>query len=510
MRTLYLYALTVVTAFFSLNAAAGNDTEGYTVNYEASLTAGAGSGEFAPYYISSMRHGRFSQQYNAQAEGKIWRPMQTESRFSYGFGIDMIAGYSSDVEYQRYDNIKDVWYRHSERPAAGWIQQLYGEVKYRSLFAQLGLRERGAALLNQRLTSGDLVESGNSRPIPQLRAGFIDFQDIPFTQGWVQIQGELAYGPMTDGDWWKNHFNRFNYHVVSGVWYNYKRLYFRTNPDKPFSVTFGAQASAMFGGTTDYYVNGKLYLTEKRGVKAEDFFRAIVPERGEGYCSGNHVGSWDLKARYRLGDGTQLKAYFSWPWEDGSGIGRQNGWDGLWGIEYKAPDPWLISGAVVEYLDFTNQSGPIHYSPSDHPGATLNGKATGCDNYYNNDNYNSYANYGMSIGTPALMSPIYDTGGMLIFRTNLMRGVHVGIEGCITPDIDYRVKGGYRKSWGSAYYLLPEPVHQTSVMAEANFRLPKVAEGLSVNLMLEVDRGKMPCNATGAMVTVRYNGSFKF
>ena len=31
----------------------------YPLNYEVSLTAGAGSGDFAPYYISSMRGGRF-------------------------------------------------------------------------------------------------------------------------------------------------------------------------------------------------------------------------------------------------------------------------------------------------------------------------------------------------------------------------------------------------------------------------------------------------------------------
>lgn len=33
----------------------------YPLNYEASFTAGGGSGDFAPYYISSLRHGKLTQ-----------------------------------------------------------------------------------------------------------------------------------------------------------------------------------------------------------------------------------------------------------------------------------------------------------------------------------------------------------------------------------------------------------------------------------------------------------------
>ena len=63
------------------------------------------------------------------------------------------------------------------------------------------MKERGSALLNDILTSGDVVESGNARPVPQLRAGFVDFQNVPLTDGWLQIQGELGYGKFADGGW---------------------------------------------------------------------------------------------------------------------------------------------------------------------------------------------------------------------------------------------------------------------------------------------------------------------
>ena len=106
-------------------------------------------------------------------------------------------------------------------------------------------------------------------------------------------------------------------------------------------------------------------------------------EGGENYYKGSHLGSWDFKADYRMRDGGCISAYFEWPWEDGSGIGRMNGWDGLWGIQYSFPGKGPVGKAVVEYLDFTNQSGPIHFDPEDNPFNPITGHAQGGDNYYN-------------------------------------------------------------------------------------------------------------------------------
>ena len=34
--------------------------------------------------------------------------------------------------------------------------------------------------------------------IPGVEAGFLGFQNIPFTNGWVQIGGAISYGRFTD------------------------------------------------------------------------------------------------------------------------------------------------------------------------------------------------------------------------------------------------------------------------------------------------------------------------
>lgn len=476
------------------------------INYEGAVSVGTGSGDFAPFYISSLRHGRFTQADNVQAEVRLWVEPDCDRRFSFGFGIDVIGDYSSSVSYERYDGETDSWFRHSERPSAFRIQQLYGEIKYRSLFLLAGMKEHDSAILPQRLTSGDLVMSGNTRPIPEVRAGFWDFQNIPLTGGWLQISGEVGFGKMMDNGWWRDHYNYYTSHIAQNELYAYKRCYFRTKPTEPLSVTFGMQAAAVFGGRSIYYSGGKFMFEKKYPTRFKEFMTMLIPieDGGEDFISGNHVGSIDIKASYKLKSGTELSAYMSWPFEDGSGIAKQNGWDGLWGLHYKAKSEGIVSAAVVEYLDFTNQSGPIHFAPVDYPGTSAPDHVSGADDYYNNALHNSYAYYGQSIGTPVMMAPIYNRDGFPGFIGNCLRGFHVGVEGELSRSVGYRLKGGYRKAWGTGKCMLKTPIHETAVMVETDWHPEKLVRGLGVKVQVELNRGTMPGNAFGALVGVRY------
>ncbi|MBD5313616.1 MAG: capsule assembly Wzi family protein [Bacteroides sp.] len=480
------------------------------LHYEASLTAGTGSGTFAPYYLSSIQHGRITQADNVQAEVAVTRKMDFSNRFSYGYGIDLVGGYASATTYEYYDESLDGWNNHRLRPSAAWIQQLYAEIKYRSLFLEAGLKEQRSGLLNQNLTSGDLVESGNARPMPQMRAGFLDFQDIPFTGGWLQIKGEGAFGYMTDNGWLKDHYNYFNAHIAFDQIYNYKCVYFRTKPSKPFSMIFGMQAAATFGGRTEWYSRGKIERVVKHDRSLRYFVKMMFPTQdgGDGFYSGNHLGSWDIRARYRLKNADEIYAYTSWLWDDGSGIGKLNGFDGLWGVEYKAARKGLINSAVFEYFDFTNQSGPIHFDPADNTGCNLPAHVSGADDYYNNATYNPYAYYGLSIGSPVMMAPLYNRDGVLSYIANAVRGFHVAAEGSINPVLDYRVKTGYRKGWGTAKRMLKRPMRLSAFMMEAEWH-PKRLGGMSVRAAMEIDNGNMPEKAFGVMLGVRYSGLLK-
>lgn len=475
------------------------------VEAEASFMVNAGSGKFAPFYLMSNRYGVLTQPYSVLARVSVRKNLESCGKFSYGFGADFIGGFFSSRSYDRYEVDRQGIVGIDRRPSAARVQQLYGEVKYRSLFLTAGLKEVGSAMLDDRLSSGDLTWSSNSRPMPGVRIGFYGFEDIPFTNGWLQVNGELFFGRPADNHWLEDHYNYRNYYVTTGRWNNYKRIYFRTKPSQPVSVTFGMQAAAQFGGTFRSYNDGVLTETVKADLGFSDFIDMIVPHQGDGYWTGNHLGSWDMKTEIKIGGEHSLSPYFEWPWEDGSGIGKMNGFDGLWGIEYRRSAPGIITGAVLEYLDFTNQSGPLHWDPDDFPGTTLTDWATGSDDYYNHFFYNGYAYFGMSQGSPFMTSPIYNLDGYMRFVDNKVRGFHAAVEGCISPRVYYIAKVSYREAWGSGYVPRMRKVHDTSASIETAWQMPSV-NGLTLKGAVAMDRGDIFGNNFGVMVSLVYKG----
>ncbi len=500
IRSLFICVLTVLSCIQSLRAE-------LPVEVGGSITANVGSGEFAPYYLMSNNFGVFTQPYSALARVSAVKKTDFGERFSFGFGADIIGGYFSSRGYERFSTEADIMVMIQRRPSAVRLQQLYGEIKYRALFLTVGAREVGSAMLNDRLSSGDLTWSANSRPMPGARMGFHGFENIPFTNGWVQVNGELFYGRPADNHWLEDHYNYGNYYVTTGRWVNYKRIYFRTNPQQLFYVTVGMQAAAQFGGTQREYVDGKMIEKTKASLGIKDFIDMLIPRQGDDFWVGNHLGSWDFKSTFRLDGHSEVMAYFQWPWEDGSGIGKMNGFDGLWGVEYHRSERGPVTGAVVEYIDFTNQSGPLHWDPDDFPGTTIVDWATGADDYYNHYFYNGYACYGLSQGSPFMTSPIYNRDGYMRFVDTKARGFHVAVEGAVSSLVDYRAMFSYRQVWGSGYIPRIDKVHDASAMVEALWRIPSVS-GLSLKGSAAIDRGNIFGNNFGVSLTLAYKGEF--
>ncbi len=496
--------MTLLTLTASLSAGAA-----YPVILDVSVSGGDGSGTFAPYYIASNNHGIITQSSNAIASVRLSSGRHLSDRFSCIWGVEAAGGYSSPATYRSYDITTEQWYGNSRHPARLWLQQLYGRADYRSLFLQAGMKNAESALLNNRLSSGDLTEGPNARPIPQIRAGFNDFQPVPYTGKWVEIQGEISYGWMTDGHWLENHSNLYYGNYCTGRLYTYKRCYLRTRSSMPLTLTVGMQAAAFFGGTTYRYFQGNVSITENpHGIK--EYIKMFIPTYGdEDYYLGSTLGSWDILLTYRLpGRRGTLRGYLQKPWETGSGIGFLNGFDGLWGLEYTAPATGIIDGIVAEYIDFTNQSGPIHVDPSDLHGKYFPIHTDGSDDNYNNSYYNSYANYGMSLGTPFIKSPIYNLDGYQGFTDNRVRGFHIGICGTVSPRLGYRILGGYRRSWGTHAVPRTETAGDTSMMFEGTYRTPVSQGNLNIRAQIAFDRGKLYGNTAGALVTISYSTSF--
>ena len=379
------------------------------------LNLGAGSSDFAPFYLHSNRHGKLTQSKNAQLD--IWAAdsLDLSKRFDFSWGIEALGGYANKADYRRYEPETGTWGNNPQGPAPIWLQQLYAEVKWRCLYLSVGLKDRNSCFVDQDLSSGDLLWSGNSRGIPEASIGFVDFQNIPWINGWVQADLCLSYGKFVDTDWINNHFNYWSGKRNPGSLWTYKRIALRTKPAKPFSFQFGFQMSGIFGGYTYKYGDGRLLETVDNYGGIKDFFLMLLPldsHTHEGYKTGDHKGTWDIAARYRFKNGETLRAYTQWFWEDGSSLLKENGWDGLWGLEFKLNRRWWITGAVAEYLDLTHMSGPISYAPgyNNTGSANLPFQTHGRDGYYTNFYYRDYVNYGLNMGTPMVQGILFNTG----------------------------------------------------------------------------------------------------
>lgn len=511
IRTIYLWLTVLLTLLLCGEARADNLD---SLHWSARTVVNGGSGDFAPLYMAANSYGTITQSAGAYEALGIHKPMGYDGRFGFSFGVQAWLGFGSDVDYSRYNAAAQVWEKNSQHPAYAWLQEAYAAVRWRSLFLEAGMRDYDRSLFSTATGSGDVVLGRNARGIPQARIGFHDFVNVPLTRGWLQLQGEIAYGKFADSKWLENHYNYYNNFVTTGVWFHYKRLYLRSNPAKPLSVMLGMQHAAQFGGTQYIYENGVCVseLHSKAGIK--DFFDILIPRRdGSGevtgdkaYYNGNSLGSWDLTVRYRLPQGQQLTFYVQSPWEDGSGIGKLNGWDGVWGLRYQSASPmgW-ITEASAEYIDFSNMSGPMHWAPGDYPGTAISNQATGADDYYNNYFYNGWTNNGMGLGSPLVKSPIYNTDGYLRFTDNRIRGFHLGVKGQPDDRWGWRLLTGYQRSLGTPFLPRLKKAHSYSLLLEASHAFRSIP-GLKASAQAAMDAGSIFGHRYGVSFNLEYTG----
>lgn len=447
------------------------DAEPTTLYYILTGEAAVGSGEYTAYQLVSNRHHVLSTRANTgymRAALIGQKSIGKSGDWQLSGALDMIA--SAHADHRLY------------------LQQLYGRLAWRNFYLEAGAREYRPVLRDMELSSGSLIQSGNAKPVPQLRIGTEGFWTIPGLKNWLQTYFDACYGHFVDDGWLEGQYETFRaqlgnrHYVTTDVWLHQKKLYLRTDPNRRLSFTIGMEHSVQFGGRNRDYVEGKERITTIHPTLG-DFFKVILP-LGEGnvgttndkhveWVKGNHLGEWSLQFDYRIARSHKVKLYLEVPFEDGSGIRKGNGMDGLWGIEYRncKNTRTALRALTIEYLRTTDQSGPIHWSPDDFSatGQKLPPSSTGNDNYYNNYMYNGYCHYGMSMGTPLLKSPIYNRDAYLGFVDNRVQAYHVGISGDITERLRYLVRGSWREGMGTYFVPLTERSHSLDIMSRLSY-----------------------------------------
>jgi len=448
------------------NALYATDSIKTQVTYSLEAETAVGSGDYTAYQLVTNRHHVLSTRANtAYLRGAVNVRHNLSENWTLTGMVDAIAAVHADHK--------------------AYLQQCYVNLSYKSFFLEAGTREEPQVVRDNVLSVGSFVKGTNAKPIPQIHLGTKGFWTVPYTKDWLQINFDFGYGKFLDNGYHEDHFyqgNNFSY--VTGTYYHQKHLYFRSNPEKLFFVTVGIEHAVQFGGTSHAYIDGKLTET-KKPANLKAFWRAILPVGDDNYFEndtkedwvyGNHIGVMTYQLGWNINKNHQLQAYLDNPFEDGSGIRKGNGWDGLWGLQYtnKTPGRQYVRGAVVEYFQSTNQSGPLHWDPNDFPEparSMITDQVTGADNYYNHMFYDGYAHYGMTPGIALITSPVYNKTGYLSFRDNRVKAWHVGVDGELTDRLSYIVKGSYREGWGTYARPLANRHYSFDAMIQGNYAL---------------------------------------
>jgi hypothetical protein len=484
----------VLCLLFTISAGAQT-----TVTYDLTAETAVGSGDYTAYQLTTNRHHVLATRPNtAYLRGAVNVEHQWAEDWKLSGAVDAVASVHADHK--------------------AYLQQCYVNLSWKDFFLEAGTRELKPILRDPLLSSGAFTKGNNAKPIPQVHVGTNGFWTVPYTKEWLQINADFGYGKLLDSDYREKQFYREgsgNWHYATGALYHQKHLYFRSNPEKPFFVMVGIEHVAQFGGT-GYSTETGMMEAKKKPTNLKAFWKVILPvgdsqyyenDALEDWVYGNHIGSMTVQLGWNINKDHQVQAYLDNPFEDGSGIRKSNGWDGLWGLEYKnkTEGRQYVRGAVVEYFQTTNQSGPLHWDNGDFPEpirSQITDLVTGNDNYYNHMFYGAYDHYGMALGNALLASPIYNKDGYADFRDNRVKAWHLGINGEITDHLSYLVKGSYREGWGTYANPLAQKHHSFDAMLQGIYTLG----GWQFSAAYAFDKGNIYGDCNTFNIKIGYHG----
>lgn len=447
------------------------------------------SGENTPFWLVSNLYGLGSPQLNnGYLRGKVLLPLNPEKKLSLGAEADLVGA----------------WHL----PGAFRIQQLYADLKYRKLWLSIGSREFRAKYNNHRLSSGDLLFSGNALPIPQVRVGTFGFAPVWGTKNWFSVNIYLAYGMFTDSNWQKNWVVPDGDHT-SNVLFCGRGLSFRIGNDKvyPFTFDVGIEMGTQFGGTV--YKDGRII---KMPTGIIDWLKAIVPLSGsdktpdseQTNVQGNMNGEYSIAIHWSPANDWHLKAYWEHYFEDHSQLTFEYGlWkDGLYGLELAFPKNPFVAKLVYEYVCTTDQTGAVNndYTPE------IPVQVSGRDGYYTHYLYGAWQNWGMTIGSPFAISPLYNRKHLLTLYNSRFIANHFALEGNPCKGLDWRFLISFTQNWGTYWRPLTRKMNNCSGLVEVTYH-PASLKGFFAKGALAWDKGLLLGNNFGGMISLGFEGA---
>ncbi len=431
-----------------------------TLSYGIELSAVAGYGEKAPFWLHANEQGNISDApFSGNVTASFFKRATCPSRwYDYDFGISLTG---------RFDTYR----------TTGYFRQLYAHARLYIVDITAGIKPFHAGSQNRALSMGGFLFSGNAQPLPRISIGFDEYIPFPGLFGYLEVKGGLTHGWFVDA-------SRIDTTIgTTDALLHHKFVGFRAGGSLPINISYEFHHAAQWGGKSPVY--GQLSSDWKT-------FRNIFFVRGGGVnlsdqlnAEGNHIGFQELALSAKWNQ-WRITAYWQTIFEDKSArfIGFSNQADGLWGLNIEQSQWPFIHSFTYEFLNTTEQDGPWH----DRDGLTYGGRS----NYFSNLSYKQgWTHFGRTIGSP-FMRP----------DNNRVRVHYAGIAGDIYG-YKYRAMVSYARNWGS--YQKPVKSDNTALMIELHKRVEQ-AWGLDFGVRVAADIGSQYGNQFGVMLTIHKEG----
>ncbi|MCM1292535.1 MAG: capsule assembly Wzi family protein [Bacteroides sp.] len=471
-----------------------------TYTWRVEAQGALSSGESTPFWLVNNRWGLSSlDKRNGYLRGSFKRSVNPEKRFDWYGEVDLAVPFNYTSHFV--------------------VQQLYAGVKYRSLYLTVGQRQWSNGVVDNALSSGDMLFSTNSRPVPQVMLEMPEYQYVPYTNKWLGFRAYISVGMYTDWRWERDRAG------ANGSWIKNRMLHTKGlflrggNADRfPLTVEGGLEMGAEWGGTFHGHnrYTGEPY-TVRMGRGLKDFWHVLFPSGGGDSSDpnqmgevnnvyGNHVGQWSLAVNWEPKDSPwHFRAYYEHFFDDHSMMFFDHAWkDMLLGIEVSFPKNPVVSRFVYEYIDTKDQSGAVYWDKT----PDIPSQVSGRDEYYSHELFTGWQSWGMGQGNPLLISPIYNTPGLWYsyeFLNNRIKGHHFGWTGQPLADLDYRVLLSLTRSWGCYTFPAKNVRHNVNALLELNYH-PHQLQGWAATLGLGLDGGCLLGHSFGASLTISKTG----
>ncbi len=486
LRRIITYIIMVMSAIPAFSLSDSHQVRHDSISYAAEAVATLSGGANTPFWFISNRQGLGSNLPNSgYVRAAVGGKSQFSRFFSVAYGVDAAAAWRFSSDFV--------------------LQQLYADIRFRNVALSIGSKERIPIFNDAWLSSGDLVFSGNGRPIPQIRIEMPDYVAIPGTNNFLSIKGYISYGMFTDDGWQRSFANPHGRQTRHALLHA-KGGWMKIGNKERFPLVFeaGLEMAAQWGGQS--ISNGEV-IYFPHGFK--DALTVLLAKGGgsnvpigeQTNVYGNHLGEWAFSLSWNA-PSWSLRTYLEHYFEDHSQMLFQYPWrDMLLGVEITLPSNPFVSKFVYEYLCTRDQTGGIYW---DHNNA-IHDHVPGTDNYYNHSYYTGWQHWGMGLGNPLIISPIYNDDGSIYFKCNRIKGHHFGISGSPTNELTYRVLASVTRGWGTYSAPFEEVKYNCNLLAELTYR-PRFAKGFSVSIGAAADFGSILGASRGMMLTIRKTG----